>query len=55
MERDRSGGGRRKGGRRLGPGMALEVGKERELLPQDVLFLLWLLAPLHPHLFQSEL
>lgn len=28
---------------------------EQGELPQDVLFLLWLLAPLHPHLFQSEL
>ena len=24
-------------------------------LPRDGLFFLWLLAPLHPHLFQSEL
>lgn len=29
--------------------------KKRSWLPQDMLFLLRLLAPLHPHLFQSEL
>lgn len=46
---------RRKGGRHLGPGVALETAEERELAASGMLFLLWLCAALRPHLFQSEL